>query len=505
MDRLTLLAGNLALGLETALSAENLLYCAIGVLIGTLVGVLPGIGAITAISMLFPLTFHLPPTAGLIMLAGIWYGSTFGGAITSILLNIPGTPANAVTCLDGHALAKQGRGGVALLAAALGSFFGGCIGILILMLFSPMIATYALSFSPVEYFALMVLGLVAATAISSGSAIKGLAMVVLGVALGTVGADVYSGTFRFNFGMLELVDGISLIPLAMGIFGISEIIANAREGHVNRIDHRSVSLRAIRLKAGELRRSVAAMLRGSGVGAAFGALPGTGPAIAAFMAYALEKRASDNPRSFGNGAVEGVVAPEAANNSADQTAFIPTLSLGIPGSPTMALMLGALMIHGIAPGPQLMTNEPALFWGLIMSFWIGSLFLLVLNVPMIGLWVRLLLVPPGILVPAIVMFICIGTYSVSNNAFDVWLIVLFGLVGYGLRLLDFPAAPLLLGFVLGPLMEEHFRRAMLISRGNLQVFIDRPISATILALTALLLVWGIWSALRDQHRTRAAG
>lgn len=503
MDSPASLASNMLLGLETALSVSNLLYCLAGVVLGTVVGVLPGIGAITAISMLFPLTYHLDPTSALIMLAGIWYGSTFGGAITSILLNIPGTPANAVTCLDGYPMAQQGRGSVAMLAAALGSFFGGCIGILILMLFSPTIAGYALSFSSVEYFALMVLGLVAATTISHGSAIKGLAMVVLGIAFGCVGSDVYTGIFRFNFGFLELADGISLIALAMGIFGVAEVISSLRSTEAKRVEAHSVSLRSMKPAPGEVRRSVLPMLRGSGIGAIFGALPGTGPSIAAFMAYAMEIRVARDPSRFGKGAVEGVVAPEAANNAADQTAFIPTLSLGIPGSPTMALMLGALMIHGIAPGPLLMTSEPQLFWGLVMSMWIGSLFLIILNIPLISIWVRLLLVPYRLLVPAVIVLICIGTYSVHNSTFDVWLIVFFGLVGYAMRIFGFPAAPLLLGFVLGPMMEEHFRRAMLVSRGDAMIFLERPISGAILLATAALLVWGFWGAFRARRSTSA--
>jgi TctA family transporter len=497
------LFSNIALGLDTALSGTNLLYCFIGVLVGTIIGVIPGVGAISAISMLLPITFYLEPTTALIMLGGIWYGTTYGGSIAAILLNIPGTPANAVTCLDGYPLARSGRGGVALLTAALSSFAGGSIGIMLIMLFGPVIATYALSFGSAEYFALMVMGLVAAATISDGSAIKGLAMVVLGIMFGTVGADIYTGTPRFSFGVLELTDAISLVALAMGIFGVSEVIASVRNVHVSSIDRKSVSFRAMKPTKDEVKRSGGPVLRGSAIGAFFGALPGTGPSIAAFIAYAMEKRVSKEPKRFGKGAVEGVAAPEAANNAADQTAFIPTLSLGIPGSPTMALMLGALMIHGIAPGPSLINEQPSLFWGLIMSFWIGNLMLVVLNVPLISLWVRLLTIPYHLLYPAVLVFICIGTYSVNNSAFEVWLVVFFGFVGYAMRIFDFPAAPLLLGFVLGPMMEEHFRRAMLLSRGNFSTFIDRPISATVMAITALLLVWGIWSAIKQRKLARA--
>ncbi|OYR07965.1 tripartite tricarboxylate transporter permease [Brucella thiophenivorans] len=491
---------NIAIGLETALTLNNLFYCFLGVFLGTLIGVIPGIGVLSAISMLFPMTFYLEPTTALIMLAGIWYGTSYGGNTASILLNIPGTPANAVTCLDGYPMARQGRGGVALLMTTVASFVGGSIGIVLLMLFSPIIAKYALSFGSADYFSLMVLGLVAASTISEGSLSKGLAMVILGIMFGTVGADIYTGTPRFSFGVLELTDAISLIALAMGVFGVSEVIASVRKVNVGDIDPESVKFKAMKPTRDDMRRSWFPMLRGSSIGAFFGTLPGTGPSVAAFMAYAVEKRAAKEPERFGKGAIEGIMAPESANNSADQTSFIPTLSLGIPGSPTMALMLGALMIHGIAPGPTLMTDQPSLFWGLIMSFWIGNLMLVILNVPLIGIWVRLLTIPYHLLFPAVLMFICIGTYSVNNSAFEVWLVVFFGFAGYLMRIFNFPAAPLLLGFVLGPLMEEHFRRAMLMSRGSFSTFVDRPISATVLGITAVLLIWGTWSAYKRRNK-----
>ena len=491
---------NIALGLGTALSLQNLFYCFVGVFLGTLVGVIPGIGHLAAMSMLFPITFYLDPTTALIMLAGIWYGSSYGGNTASILLNIPGSPANAVTCLDGYPMARQGRGGVALLMTTVASFVGGSIGIVLLMLFAPVIAKYALSFGSAEYFSLMVLGLVAASTISDGSAIKGLAMVVLGIMFGTVGADIYTGTPRFSFGVLELTDKINLVALAMGIFGVAEIIASVRKVNVGDIDPESVKLKAMKPTRDDVRRSWFPMLRGSSIGSFFGTLPGTGPSVASFMAYALEKRVAKEPKRFGKGAIEGIMAPESANNSADQTSFIPTLSLGIPGSPTMALMLGALMIHGIAPGPSLLTEQPSLFWGLVMSFWIGNVMLVVLNVPLIGVWVRLLMVPYHLLFPAILMFICIGTYTVNASPFDIWLVVFFGFLGYLMRIFDWPAAPLLLGFVLGPLMEEHFRRAMLLSRGDFMTFVDRPISATVMAITAALLVWGLWSTMKHRRR-----
>ncbi len=490
---------NIGIGLEAALTFNNLFYCFLGVFLGTLIGVIPGIGVLSAISMLFPITFYLEPTTALIMLAGIWYGTSYGGNTASILLNIPGTPANAVTCLDGYPMARQGRGGVALFMTTVASFVGSTIGILLLMLFAPTIARYALSFGSAEYFSLMILGLVAASTISEGSAVKGLAMVVLGIMFGTVGADIYTGTPRFSFGVLELTDKISLIALAMGVFGVSEVIASVRRVKIGDIDPESVKFRAMKPTRDDMRRSWFPMLRGSSIGAFFGTLPGTGPSIAAFMAYAMEKRVAKDPSRFGKGAIEGIMAPESANNSADQTSFIPTLSLGIPGSPTMALMLGALMIHGIAPGPTLVSEQPSLFWGLIMSFWIGNVLLVILNVPMIGIWVRLLMIPYHLLYPAVLMFICIGTYTVNQSAFEVWLVVFFGFLGYLMRIFDFPAAPLLLGFVLGPLMEEHFRRAMLLSRGDFMTFIDRPISATVMGLTVLLLAWGIWSALKQRR------
>lgn len=498
------LAANLMLGLVTAFSFNNLLYCFIGVFLGTLIGVIPGIGSLAAISMLFPITFHLDPTAALIMLAGIWYGTSYGGSTASILLNIPGTPANAVACLDGYPMARQGRGGIALFTTTVASFVGGSIGIILMMLFAPLIATYALSFGPAEYFALMVLGLVAASTISSGSAIKGLAMVVLGIVFGTIGLDLYTGAPRMTMGMLELSDGISLVSLAMGLFGVSEIISSVRHVQPGSIDRRSVSLRAMIPTRDDVRRSVMPTLRGTGIGAFLGTLPGVGSSIAAFMAYAVEKRVAREPGRFGHGAIEGVVAPEAANNSADQTAFIPTLALGIPGSATMALMMGALIIHGINPGPTLMTDQPSLFWGLVMSFWIGNVLLVILNIPLIGLWVRLLLIPYHLLYPAVLMFICIGVFTVNFSEFDVWMVLMFGAIGYLMRILQLPVAPMLLGFVLGPMLEEQFRRAMLISRGDFAIFTGRPISSVILVATALLLLYGFWDAVRQQKKERLA-
>ena len=485
---------NIALGLSVAFSWSNLFWCFVGVTLGTFIGVLPGIGALAAVSLLLPVTFHLDPTSALVMLAGVYYGSAYGGSTASILLNLPGTPSSAVACLDGYPMSRQGRAGVALLMSALGSFLGGAIGILMMMLFSPLIVDIALSFGPPEYFTMMVLGLIAASTISSGSPIKGIAMVVLGVLLGLVGSDIETGTPRLAFNFPELFDGISLVAIAMGLFGISEVIASIkviRSGHIEK----KVTFRSMIPTRDDVRRFWGPVLRGAGIGSFFGALPGTGGVIASFVAYAVEKKVSKQPERFGNGAIEGVVSPETANNAADQTAFIPTMTLGIPGSVVMALMIGAMMIHGISPGPQLMTQNPDLFWGLIMSFWIGNVLLLVLNIPLIGVWVRVLVIPYHLLYPAVLMFVCMGVYSINNSSFDVFLVVVFGAVGYVMRLVDLQPAPLLLGFVLGPLMEDNLRRTMIIARGEFSVFMQRPISAAFLVITFALLAWALWNAL----------
>ncbi len=493
---------NLSLGFSVAFSLSNLLYCFVGVFMGTFIGVIPGIGALAAISMLFPITFHLDPTSALIMLAGIWYGTAYGGSTASILLNIPGTTSSAVTCLDGYPMSRQGRGGVALLMTTVASFFGATVGVILLMLFAPVIAGYALEFGAADYFSLMLLGLVAASTITDSSAVKGLAMVTMGVAFGMVGTDIYSGLERFTFGHLELAEGVSLVALAMGIFGVAEVIQSVGKVQAENIDPESVKLKAMKPTRDDAKRSLFPMVRGSAIGSFFGTLPGTGPAIASFMSYALEKQVSRTPERFGKGAIEGVVAPESANNAADQTAFVPTLSLGIPGSPTMALMLGALMIHGVNPGPRLLTEQPEMFWGLIMSFWIGNIFLLILNIPLIGIWVRLLQVPYHLMYPAVLVFIAIGAFSVHNAVADVWMVVAFSVVGLAMRALNLPAAPLLLGFVLGPMMEEHFRRAMLLSRGDFSTFFERPISAAVLGITALFLIYAVYSAFRVKGKER---
>ncbi len=495
---------NLMLGLTTALAWNNLLWCVIGVTLGTLIGVIPGVGTLATMSLLFPITYHLDPTAAVIMLAGIWYGSTYGGSTASILLNLPGTPANAVTCLDGFPMAKQGRAGVALLMTTVASFVGASVGIIMLMLFSEPIASVAFKFGPAEYFAMMVLGLVAASVVSTGSAIKGVTMVVGGVMLGLVGTDVNSGAARFTLDFPELQDGVGIVALAMGLFGITEIIASIN--HVKAADRKmDVSMKSMLPTRDEVRRSWGGMARGSGIGAWLGVLPGVGPTVAAFMAYAVEKRISKTPEKFGKGTIEGIMAPETSNSASDMASFIPTLTLGIPGSVTMALIIGALMIHGIQPGPSMLNEQPAMFWGLIMSFWIGNIILVILNIPMIGLWVRVLTIPYHILYPAIVMFVCIGVYGVNNNVFDVYAVLVFGIAGYILRVLHFEPAPLLLGYVLGPMLEENFRRAMLLSRGSMQdAFIARPISFWLLILTAVLLAWGLWSSVRKRPTVKLA-
>ena len=490
---------NLALGLSVALDPTNLLYCFIGVFLGTLVGVLPGIGAMTTVALLLPITFYLEPTAAIVMLSGVYYGSAYGGSTASILLNLPGNPSSAVTCLDGYPMAKQGRSGVALLLTTLASFLAGSIGILLMMIFAPVIVKFTVQFGPADYFAMMLLGLIAASTTSSGKPLKSIAMVAVGVLLGLVGTDINTGVERFSFGIPELSEGVGLVIVAMGVFGVAEVIASV-SGEVRNIDAKKITFRSMLPTRDDRRRFWMPVLRGSGIGSFFGALPGTGASVASFMAYAVEKKLARQPERFGKGAVEGIASPEAANNAADQTSFIPTLTLGIPGSVMMAVMLGALMMHGVTPGPLMMTEHPDIFWGLVMSFWVGNILLLILNIPMIGLWVRLLAVPYHLLYPAIIMFVCLGVYSVNNSAFDVLLLVVFGIIGYVMRLLDFHPAPLLLGFVLGPMMEENFRRALLLSRGDYMVFFERPISAVFLTLTTMLLLWLLYSLIRITPR-----
>lgn len=489
------LLANFALGLETAATPINLFYCFVGVLLGTFIGVLPGVGPLAAVAMLLPVSFYLEPTSALVMLAGVYYGAEYGGSIASILLNIPGTPSSSVTCIDGYPMARQGRAGLALFATSVASFFGAIFGVCVIVLLAPKLAEFALLFQPAEYFSVMVLGLVAASIVSSSGALRGLMMVCLGVLLGTIGVDVNSGDTRFTGGFAELRDGISLVVVAMGLFGVSEVMISLR-GATRSYAGANLSWGGYFPTQSEWARSFFPALRGSATGSFFGTLPGTGQTVASFVGYALEKRINKNRSDFGNGAIEGVVVPEAANNAAAQTAFIPTLTLGIPGSTTMALMIGALMIHGITPGPRLISEHPDLFWGLIVSFLFGNLFLLILNIPLIGLWVRLLRVPHFYLYPTVIMLICVGVYGISNSLTDVWATLAFGIIGYVLRLFRFEPAPMLIGFVLGPMMEEFFRRAMLLSRGDPMIFLDRPGSAALLIAASILLVFSIVSPKR---------
>lgn len=492
---------NLILGFSTALSLHNLMYAFIGVLLGNIIGVLPGIGALAAISMLLPVTYGLDPTGALLMLAGLYYGTSFGGATTSILLNLPGTASHAVVCVDGNPLARQGKGGSAIFMAMFASFLGVCVGILLMMFFSPLLVDMAFLFGPSEYFALMLMGLLAASTLTSGSPLKGIASVVLGLVMGVIGTDVNSGVARFAFDVPELTDGISLVALAMGLFGVADVLANAgRLGEGSIINKGKVSSRSVRPAKGEIRGSIGAIGRGSVIGSILGILPGAGGTMASFMSYAVEKKVSRTPERFGHGAMEGVSGPESANSSAAITAFIPTLTLGIPGDAVMALMLGALMIHNIAPGPQLMVEYPAMFWGLLISFWIGNLMLFLLNIPLIGVWVRMLSVPYRMIYPTVLFLICIGVYSANNNLFDVGMVLALGGFGFLLASLGFQPAPLLLGFVLGPMMEENFRRSLLLSRGDLTVFFTRPLSGAFMTVTILMLATVAYKRLRRRSR-----
>ena len=479
------LLNNLVLGFGVALTWSNIWYCFIGCILGTLIGVLPGIGPIATIAMLLPATFVLPPVSALIMLAGIYYGAQYGGSTTSILVNLPGEVSSVVTCLDGYQMARQGRAGKALGIAALGSFFAGTVATFLIAGFAPPLAELALKFGPADYFSLMVLGLIAAVVLAHGSIIKAIAMIVLGLLLGLIGTDVNSGVARYSFNLPELIDGVGIATIAMGMFGFSEIIRNLEQG-----EHREVftkTLDSLWPNWEDIKQSAPAVLRGTILGSALGILPGGGPVLGSFSAYTLEKKLAKDPSRFGKGAIEGVAAPESANNAAAQTSFIPLLTLGIPSNPVMALMIGAMIIHGIQPGPQIMTAKPELFWGMIASMWVGNLMLVVLNLPMIGMWVKLLTVEYRFLFPAILIFCCIGVYSISNAWMDVLLAALFGFIGYVFIKLECEPAPLLLGFVLGPMMEENLRRALLLSRGDPAVFFTRPISLTLLIIAGLLL------------------
>jgi TctA family transporter len=488
---------NLILGFGEALKWVHLLYALVGVLLGTLIGVLPGVGPVATIAMLLPITFNLSPVAALIMLAGIYYGAQYGGSTTAILVNLPGESASVVTCLDGYQMARQGRAGPALATCAIGSFFAGCVATLLIAVAAPPLAEVALKFGPAEYFSLMVLGLVAATVLAHGSLVKAIAMVVLGLLLGLIGTDVNSGVLRFTFGIPELSDGIGFVVVAMGMFGTAEIIAN-----LELKDKREVftgTVKNLFPTKEDFKRIWAPILRGTALGSFLGILPGGGALLASFGAYTLEKKISRNPQKFGKGAIEGVAAPEAANNAGAQTSFIPMLTLGIPGNAVMALMIGALMIQGIAPGPQVMNEKPQLFWGLIASMWVGNFFLVVLNLPLIGMWIKLLTVPYRYLYPSILVFMSIGVFSLSNNPWDVLIMALFGIFGYICVKLECEPAPLILGFILGPLMEENLRRAMLLSRGNPMTFFEKPISLGFMIASAALLVIVALPAIRKKR------
>ncbi|WP_413730000.1 tripartite tricarboxylate transporter permease [Sodalis sp. RH22] len=492
------LLAHLMLGFSTALSWENLLYCFVGCTLGTLIGVLPGLGPVAAIAMLLPATYALPPEAALIMLAGIYYGAQYGGSTTAILLNIPGESASVVTTIDGHQMARQGRAGVALATSAIGSFFAGSVATLVLAAFAIPLTEVAFRFGPAEYFSLMFLGLIGAVVLSSGSLLKALAMIVLGLLLGLVGTDINSGAQRFTLDIPELSDGLSFVALAMGIFGFAEIIRNLEDNDGKAVNVSKIS--TLWPDKTDFKRMRPAIYRGTLLGSILGLLPGGGATLASFSAYALEKKISKYSAEFGHGAIEGVAGPEAANNAAAQTSFIPLLTLGIPSNAVMALMVGAMMIHDIQPGPQVMTNNPALFWGLLASMWIGNLMLVILNLPLVGLWASLLRIPYRYLYPAILVFCCIGVYSVQNAVFDVLQAVGFGLLGYVLLKLDCEPAPLLMGFVLGPLLEEYFRRALLLSHGDLSTFVTRPLSASLLAAAAGLILLVALPAIRRTRR-----
>lgn len=487
---------NLAFGFGIALTPENLLFCLVGALLGTLIGVLPGLGPVATIAMLLPITFTLPPVAALIMLAGLYYGAQYGGSTTAILVNIPGESSSVVTCIDGHMLARKGRAGAALTIAALGSFFAGSVSTAIVAAFSGPIVAVADSFGSPDFFGLLVFGLVAAVVLAQGSVVRSIAMVVLGLALGLVGTDIASGQTRFTFDLPAFADGIGFVPIAMGLFGVAEIIRNL-EHTSGRPQRQAVT--SLWPTREETKAAWPAVLRGTGIGSLLGVLPGGGALVAAFAAYVLEKKVAKDPARFGMGAVEGVAAPEAANNAGAQISFIPLLALGIPPNAVMALMLGAMTIHGIVPGPKVMVERPDLFWGMITSMWIGNLMLVIINLPLIRIWVMLLNVPYRWLYCAILIFSCIGVYTVNNSITDILVMAVFGAIGYVLPKIGCEPAPLILGFILGPMMEENFRRSLILSRGDWMIFLERPISAGFLIVSALFLAVVLSPAIRRKR------
>ena len=482
-------------GFGIALQPGNFMWSVFGVLIGNLIGVLPGMGALTTISMLLPLTYVIAPVPAILMLAGIFYGSQYGGAIGAILLNLPSHPPHAVTCLDGYPMTRAGRGGAALGITMMASFFAASVGIIVMIFLSPLLVSIAFKFGPTEICSIMLLGLLAGATMSRGSPLKGVAMTLFGLVCGVVGTDVISGTQRFNFGFNDLADGVELGALCMGLFGIADFLVSVNRTTIKPSDAK-VSMKDMRPTRAEMKQAFWPMIRGTAVGTLFGAMPGTGPTITTFIAYALERKIAKDPSRFGKGAIEGVAAPEASAHSKTQVDFIPTLSLGIPGDAVMALILGALIIKGIQPGPQLITEHPDIFWGLVASFWVGNVLLVIMNVPMIGVWVKMLQVPYKYLYPAAMFFICVGVYSTKNSLFDVGEVAVFGVLGAIFLMLDFPVSPVVLGFVLGPMLEENFRRSMLLSRGELMVFLERPISAWFIGACAVVILAQIYAYVR---------
>ena len=486
---------NLVTGFAAAGTPENILFALIGCLLGTLIGVLPGIGPIPTIAILLPITYGLDPLSSLVMLAGIYYGAAYGGSTTSILVNMPGEASSIVTCIDGHQMAKQGRAGAALAVSALGSFFAGCVGTLFICAFAPPLAAIAQQFNSPDYFSLMVLGLVTAVVLAHGSVIKAIAMIMIGLLIGLVGTDINSGATRYTFGVSVLWDGLDFLPLVIGMFGVVEIIRNLEQGDVSRTAI-SARFRDLWPKVSDLKDAWMPVVRGTALGSILGILPGGGAVLASFASYTVEKKIAKDPSRFGRGAIEGVAAPEAANNAASQTSFIPLLTLGLPSNAIMALMMGAMMIQGIQPGSAVMTSKPDLFWGLVASMWIGNLMLVIINLPMIGFWVKLLSMPYRFLYPAILLFCVIGVYSTNNNEVLMVFTAGFALFGYILLRLGCEPAPMILGFILGPLMEENLRRSLVLSRGDPMIFVQRPISAILLAITAVVVLLIVLPAFR---------
>lgn len=496
------LLNNLAYGLSIAFSPVNLFFCAVGAFVGTFVGVLPGIGALATISVLLPLTFGLEPVTSLIMLAGIYYGAVYGGSTASILINLPGTPASAVTCLDGYPLAQQGRAATALVMTTVASFFGGFIAMFVVGQFAPMLSELALNFSAPEYFATMAVGLLASISVTANARAKAIGMVLIGILVGSIGTDISTGTERFTFGMDNLLGGVSLVVVAMGLFGVAEVMTRIDDSKLDAPRRIRIAGRDMIPEWTDLKQSFWAMVRGTGIGSVIGVLPGASGTIATYISYAAEKRVAKDPSRFGKGAIEGIAGPESANNAAAQTAFIPTLTLGVPGDAVMALMLGAMMIHGITPGPNVIIDNADLFWGLIVSMFVANVLLLIMNLPLVGVWVSVLAIPYRMLYPAVLVLVCLGVYTLGTNQFQILLVAGFGTLGYLLLLSGCNPAPLLLGMMLGPMVEENLRRALLISRGDPMIFVQRPISAVILCVGAAIALKMIHGAWKESHRSK---